>query len=450
MKILITGASGLVGRSLLVELQKKGHVLHALVRNKNSISELPPAQVFAWDANKGDLPEAAIAGFDAVIHLAGDPVADGRWTEKKKIRIQQSRWEGTKRVVEAMAALPEAKRPKIFLSASAIGIYGDTGDAKVDEASPAGNDFLAKTVVRWEEESLRAESLGVRVCLMRFGVILARGQGALAKMGPEILGDGKQWFSWIHGDDLVRFIEIALIDDRMRGAYNLTAPNPVTNKEFTKELVKALGYPLALPVPKFVLKLVLGEMATAILSSQRVLPERALTEGFTFNYPTVTKALQNLFPDHSYLHTEFKAAQFVPENLAKVFDFFSKAQNLERITPPWLNFRVTGVSTPNITEGTIIDYKLKIHGAPVRWRSKITNWNPDHEFVDLQLKGPYSLWHHTHGFHEVPGGTLVTDRVLYRTPGHILGKLLLGRWIAGDVRTIFAYRKKVIGEIFRN
>ncbi len=296
MKILVTGASGLVGRSLLVELQKNGHIVHALVRNKNSLTELPAHQIFEWKNTNAAIPLEAIEGCDAMIHLAGDPIADGRWTVEKKTRIQNSRWNGTAKVVEALAALPEGRRPKTLLNASAIGIYGDTGDSKVDESSPSAQDFLATTVARWEAEASKAEALGVRVCLMRFGVILARGQGALEKMGPVVLGDGAQWFSWIHIDDIVGIFLTALDHTSATGPINGTSPNPVHFADFARALARVLHRPyVPFGPPDAVLNLILGDVAQVVATGQKVLPKKAVALGYTFRHTDVLEALRAIF-----------------------------------------------------------------------------------------------------------------------------------------------------------
>lgn len=297
MKIVITGASGLIGRRLITELQKQGHFIHALVRNKNSVSELPESQVFTWDTFSNSFPLEAISGMHAVIHLAGGPIAEGRWTRAKKERIQKSRWIGTKNLVSAIGSLPQSLRPKIFLSASAIGLYGHTGDNMIDESAPAGQGFLADTVLGWEEEAKKAAELhGLRVCLLRLGVVLAPDGGALAKMAPVVLGNGKQWLSWIHIEDLIAFIKVALDNEKARGAFNLTSPEPVQNRKFTQVYACAIGFPLTLWAPKAVVKLVLGEMADeTILSSQRIVSRRLTELDFKFKYTTIEQALAEIY-----------------------------------------------------------------------------------------------------------------------------------------------------------
>ncbi|HTB20812.1 MAG TPA: TIGR01777 family oxidoreductase [Bryobacteraceae bacterium] len=273
MNIAITGASGLIGKRLRQQLSAAGHVALTIPRDGT-----PPA-------------------CDAVVHLAGEPVSQ-RWTEAAKKRIHDSRVEGTRNLVTALAA--QAQRPRVLVCASAVGYYGSRGDQILTEASSPGTDFLARVVVDWEEAAQLAEPLGIRVVRLRFGMVLGPG-GALAKLLPLFrlgvggkLSSGHQWMAWIHIDDVVNLILFALNFAAIRGAVNATAPHPVTNEEFTQRLATALHRPAILPVPAFALNLVLGEMSEMVLASQRVLPTVAKSAGFQFQYPELRAALENL------------------------------------------------------------------------------------------------------------------------------------------------------------
>ena len=234
---------------------------------------------------------------DALVHLAGEPVSQ-RWTEAAKKRISDSRVEGTRRLVAALST--QSERPRVLVCASAVGYYGSRGDQILTEVSAPASDFLARVVVEWEEAAQQAESLGIRVVRLRFGMVLGPG-GALAKLLPLFrfgvggkLGSGHQWMSWIHIDDAVNLILFVLNFAAIRGAVNATAPQPVTNEEFTERLAIALHRPAILPVPAFALKLALGEMSEMVLASQRVLPTVAKSAGFRFQYPDLRAALENL------------------------------------------------------------------------------------------------------------------------------------------------------------
>lgn len=243
------------------------------------------------------LSPEALAAADAVIHLAGEPVAQ-RWSEQVKERIYSSRVDGTRYLVSILKTVPH--RPRVLVCASAIGIYGSRGDEILTERSAPGEDFLATVVIDWEQAAQSAEALGVRVVNLRFGVVLGKG-GALAKMLPPFrfgvggrIGSGQQWVSWIHIDDAVNLALFAMENDAVHGPMNITAPNPVTNLEFTRQLAAALHRPALFPVPPIALKLLYGEMAEAVLSSQRVIPAAAQSDGFRFLYPALAPALANV------------------------------------------------------------------------------------------------------------------------------------------------------------
>jgi ligand-binding SRPBCC domain-containing protein len=283
---------------------------------------------------------------------------------------------------------------------------------------------------------------------LRTGIVLSRNGGALSKMLPIALGNGRQWMSWIHVEDWVRIAIESVMNDSLSGDFNLTAPKPATNGEFTEAFRKIVKFPFRAKVPAWVLKAAMGEMSAVVLASQKALPRRLLEIGFSFTFRDIGAALGDLFRDQRLVEERYVARQFAPVQGDAVFGFFSDAGNLEKLTPPWLNFHILRQSTPDVREGTIIDYTLKIHGVPVKWKTLIADWRPGVSFVDTQLKGPYSKWHHTHTFRKVPGGTLLGDEVIYRVPGGFLGKWILGAWIKGDVNAIFAYRRKVIDELF--
>lgn len=446
LRILITGATGLVGRNLMRHLLLLGHDVSALVRSPKSVIELPAQKVFSW-TKSGQVPHEALLNQDVVIHLAGEGIAERRWTSARKQSLMDSRCAVSRSLVKTLAEIKPDARPKVLIAASAIGYYGDSGDAPVDESSPPGHDFLADICQKWEAENLRAEDSNLRVVIMRFGVILAKEGGALKKMGPAVIGSGRQWLSWIHIDDVLRFTALAAEDQNLKGVYNLTSPQAVTNREFTKAFAKALKYPFVISVPAVVLRLALGEMSSMLTAGQNVAPKRLLAAGFKFQYPDLSQALSEIYGTDSFLDSHLIVNQFVALPRTEVFPFFSKAENLETLTPPWLKFQVTKTSTTAVEKNTLIDYRLNIHGVPVGWRTLISEWNPDSSFVDEQLRGPYKKWHHLHLFESVPGGTLLRDEVTFRVPGWILGRLFLNTWIQHDVNRIFSFRQSKIRDL---
>lgn len=302
MKIAMTGATGLIGRPLGRSLIEDGHELVVLTRNSRKAEKTyPDSELISWDAIAEAPPARLLSGCQAFIHLSGENVAGGRWTKQRREAIRDSRVIGTRNLVECV--LRCRPLPKVLLSGSAIGFYGDRQDEELDESSAAGDGFLAEVGIRWEEEAQPAIEAGVRVAFLRTGLVLSTQGGALAKMlGPfrkglgGRLGGGRQWMSWIHLEDEVQAIRMALDNPEVSGPINLTAPHPVTNKEFTRTLAAALRRPALFPVPAFVLKLVVGrEMAQQLLlQGQRALPKKLERHGFQFRFSQLEEALSDL------------------------------------------------------------------------------------------------------------------------------------------------------------
>jgi uncharacterized protein len=294
MKILISGSHGLVGTALIKALQADGHDISRLVRHYPS----SPAEI-EWSPDRYSIALSLIEGFDAVVHLAGESIAEGRWTEEKKKRIRESRVKGTRLLGDALANL--SQRPGVLVSASAIGYYGNRGDETVTEASAPGNDFLSEVCVEWEKATDLAKEKGIRTVNARFGIILDKDGGALKKMLPPFkmglggrIGDGKQWMSWIALDDVVGAIKFALTNDALQGPVNFVAPNPVRNAEFTKTLGRVLSRPTLFPIPAFGVRLAFGEVADALLlSSQRVEPKSLTEANYQFQYSQLDEALRH-------------------------------------------------------------------------------------------------------------------------------------------------------------
>lgn len=259
-----------------------------------------------------------------------------------------------------------------------------------------------------------------------------------------VLGGGGQWMSWIHLQDLVNLYVKAVEDSSFSGVYNAVSPEPVINRQFTQELVQALHVHQGPPVPPFALKLLYGEMSQVILDSQKV---RSLKlKDFPFQFPTLKKALQDCAAPYKGGDDIFYAEQFLNLPRPKVFSFFAKAENLESITPPLLNFRIESKSTEKIQKGTKILYKLKIRGVPVQWETLIEEWQPNEMFVDNQLRGPYQKWHHTHIFETLGTGTLMKDLVRYRMPLGPLGKVA-SPLVRKDIESIFQFRRENVGRL---
>lgn len=299
MKVAITGATGFVGSRLVERLQAEGHQPLILTRNRSAaLRTFPKLEIVDYTPTESGSWQKAIAGCEAVVHLAGEPIAENRWTPQHKQEILNSRQLGTQKIVEAIAQANP--KPKVLVNASAIGYYGTSETASFDETSSPGSDFLAEVCQAWESEAQKVKDYGVRLVILRLGIVLGNG-GALAKMIPPFkmfaggpLGSGQQWFSWIHRDDLVNLIIQALTRTDIEGVLNATAPNPVRMSEFCQALGDVLNRPSWLPVPSFALEALLGEGAMVVLEGQQVLPKRATSSGFNYQYPTVKSALSEI------------------------------------------------------------------------------------------------------------------------------------------------------------
>jgi uncharacterized protein len=299
MKIAITGASGFIGSLLADHLWNQRHHLLLLSRNPPRETDVTKQEWVAWNpSTKGDW-EQALDGVDGIFNLAGEPIAAKRWTDAQKERIKSSRVQSTRALVNAIAVAKD--KPKFLINASAVGYYGARGDETITEDTGPGNDYLSRLCVAWEEEARKAEAYGVRVVLVRTGIVLDKGKGALAKMVPPFkffaggpLGSGNQWMPWIHIEDEIRLLLFLMGNQTARGPFNATAPNPVTMEEFGRTLGEILNRPSWATVPNGVLTLLLGEMAEMLLNGQRAVPQAALKLGYEFKYPTLLPALQSL------------------------------------------------------------------------------------------------------------------------------------------------------------
>lgn len=293
MRAVVTGATGFIGQQLCSLLDRP----KVLTRNPSALpSGLSGLQAFQWDPLAGPPPHEAFDGVDAVFHLAGEPVAEGRWTARKKAAIRNSRIVGTRNLTAGLAAL--RSKPRVLVAASAVGFYGSRGSETLTEKSGVAEGFLADVCREWEAETAKAEEYGIRAASIRIGLVLGKSGGALPKVLPIFklgaggpLGNGKQWMPWIHAADLARLFVYVAQSEGMRGPVNGTAPNPATNREFTRALAKAVRRPAVFPAPAFALRLMLGEFADVLLASQRVLPQAALENGFQFEFGELADAL---------------------------------------------------------------------------------------------------------------------------------------------------------------
>ncbi|MBD2608674.1 TIGR01777 family protein [Scytonema hofmannii FACHB-248] len=304
MKVAITGATGFVGSRLVERLQSEGQTVVVLTRNTTFALKVFPSEAFpnveiiAYTPTASGSWQDTLSGCDAVVNLAGEPIGEGRWTPERKQEILNSRQLSTQKIVEAIQSANP--KPSVLVNASAIGYYGTSETATFDEASPSGNDFLAQVCQAWETEAKKVEAFGVRLVILRFGIVLGNG-GALGKMitpfklfagGP--IGSGKQWFSWIHLDDIVNLILQAITKPEMQGVYNATAPNPVRVSELSQTMGQVMNRPSWLPVPNFAIEALLGDGAIVVLEGQQVQPKRTLETGFEYLYANLKPALAQI------------------------------------------------------------------------------------------------------------------------------------------------------------
>ena len=300
MSLLVTGGTGFVGQQFIASSNEPR--IAAVSRNKTKAKATlgdTVEEVFQWDSQKSPFQVPEGVHFDKVVNLMGEPIAEGRWTDAKKKRILDSRVKGTRQLIDGLLAT--GKPPSVFVSASAIGIYGDSGETIVDESYPLDNVFTASVCQAWEEEANRLTQHGTRVVRLRIGIVLGDGGGAVGKMLPIFklglggkLGSGQQWMSWIHVDDVCGMINWALENPDVSGPVNATSPEPVRNVDFTKTLAKAVSRPAFLPAPRFALRLVFGEFANELFYSQRIVPKVALENGFKFKFPNLTEAIADV------------------------------------------------------------------------------------------------------------------------------------------------------------
>ena len=473
MKILLTGATGMIGRALVLRLRREGHTLVAWVRDADRARSLLGQEVELWldDGEGGSLVDL-VSRVDGIVNLAGEPVAGGRWTERRRRSLVASRVSTTERLVAAMAeATP---RPSVLVSGSAVGIYGDRGDADVDETSPPGSDFLAELCVAWEKAAFAATAHGVRVVALRIGVVLGRDGGALDKMLPlfrvglgGVLGTGRQFMPWVHLHDVVEVAARSLADPRYRGPLDVTAPEPVSNRDFTRALGRALGRPTVMKVPAFALRAAMGSAASIVLGGQRARPRALARLGYAHLHRELGAALEDVLASDEvdigplargdgptlddgsgYLAARrprylLSARTSLDAPIERVFAFFSRPENLGLMTPAAMRFRIRSLPD-ELRAGAVVEYALAVGPLPLRWRTRIAAFEPSSRFVDAQERGPYRAWWHEHGFARAGRHTVMEDRVYYAPPLGWLGRIANRLFVVPQLRRIFGFRRDAI------
>jgi hypothetical protein len=473
MHIFITGSTGFIGRFTASYLQGKGHTISALVRNPNRAKDLlgQEIEIIPSNVSLNDLTHL-FENTDAVINLAGSPIAT-RWNANIKQELKNSRIRITKSLVDAINNCKNP--PKLFISASAVGFYGNRGKSTINERSKKGKGFLSDLSAQWESEAMKVQNNRTRVCLLRIGIVIGREVGILKTLTPLFeyqLGHyigSNPIMPWIHISDLLRIIGFCITNTSLSGPINCAAPGPVTSKEFATALKWTTGSKILFRVPPFLLKVVLGEASTVLTNSQNVRSVVLAKNGFEFDFQTIKTALnaefdqkQTIIDNHcgrsdididslKNKHSINRKGQYRLTSTTKLtgtskslFNFFSSPLNLGALAPLWINFQILDMPK-HISEGSTIKYRIGIGLFRVSWTTTILRWNPDKSFIDLQTKGPYTLWWHEHILNQVTDNSLVmTDRVIYTIPGGIFGRLIHRLFIKKTLLRIFRFRAQSI------
>ena len=470
MKIFVTGATGFIGRAAITALQGRGHEIIALVRSIDRARDMlgfGPV-LLGTDSSREDL-RRYLEQCEAVLNLSGRPVVGVRWTASKKEEFWNSRVGLTKILSEEVKKCQSP--PSVFVSASAIGCYGDSGDDVLTEKSESGQGYLAELCREWETAALISESANTRVCILRLGIVLGRDGGILSLMTPPFrmgiggyIGDGQQYISWIHLLDVVRIIVGCIEDSRFKGIFNCTAPNPVRAKEFSSKIGLVTKSKLMVRIPFVLPRMLMGESGSHITYSQYVSPSRLEQNRFGFIFDNLDECLEYEYDyadisierfdynrDESVIRSGVQngqyhlcATSYIHSDPKTVFAFFSSPLNLGLATPSWMRFQIQDMPT-EIGVGSHITYNIRIFGIKIRWVTEIVKWEPTNLFVDVQIKGPYTLWHHEHRITQNEDRiTFMEDRVVYRMPFGLLGSIV-HKWVVMDqLKRIFKFRQMVI------
>ena len=473
MKVFVTGATGFIGRALVLALRRRGHTVVGWVRCEKRARALLGDEVELLQITDRDSSlSEALSRCQGVVNLAGEPIFGKRWTRARRQSLLASRVSLTSRLATGIKNAGQA--PRVFLSGSAVGFYGDRGNEELDESSGPGNGFLASLCQKWERAALEASSASTRVVCLRTGIVLGQGGGALDAMlrvfkvgfgGP--LGNGRQFIPWIHLEDCVNLMISALENSAIEGPLNVVGPAPVSQRVLARALGQALRRPSLFPTPRIALKTVMGQAAEALLTGQKCYPRKATACGISFRHESIEGALKELLvpsgisigtlglstppplDEPDYLGSRvpkyfLQTRVMVDAPLAEVFPFFSKPPNLALLTPPKIGFMIHRMEGP-MGRGATIEYRLRVAGIKLGWRSRIERWEEGKVFVDSQERGPYYSWWHEHHFRAQGRYTIMEDRVYYAPPLGLLGRLAHRVFIAAQLREAFHYRGAAVG-----
>jgi uncharacterized protein (TIGR01777 family) len=474
LRILIIGATGFIGRALVSSCLGKNYQIVALVRNKNRAKNLLGKNVSFVDINDSvEILREQLEECDVVVNLSGKQLAGVRWTPGKKREFDSSRIDVTKKISNLIRSCENP--PKVFVSASAVGVYGNRSTEKLVENSTLGSDYLSQMCINWETSAIDAEQAGTRVCLLRFGVVIGREGGILKQVMPgfslgigNYIGSGTQFVPWVHISDVVNVIHKCINDSGLSGPINVTAPNPATSKDFARKLANLTNARVVLPIPSILLRLVFGEGEKVLTNSQNAFPEKLIQKSFEFQFTDLESCLvAEVIIDsvsivkissrgNSEYLTEFsnptsitpqyelKSKVEISSDVVTAFNFFSDASNLSLTTPDWMNFEI--ISSPDTVElGSSMKYRISLGFLKLNWTTVILKWDPSNSFVDWQQKGPYKLWIHSHQVLEQSSSqSLMIDRVYYSMPFGFLGRIVHEWFVKDLLKRIFSCRLKTI------
>ena len=452
MKVLVTGATGLIGRKLVEKLYLKGHNdINVLSRRPEIAREEinVPVKSYFWDPEKKELDEDSLNGVDSIIHLAGSSLSNGVWNEERKKSIFNSRVYGTSLLLDALNK--KSHTLSSFISASAIGVYGDQGSETIDESCGNGRGFLANVCFDWEGV-LFNHKFNTRKVSLRTGVVLSPDGGALNKILKPFqmglggkFGSGEQYMSWIHIDDIVNMY-IYAINHNIEGVFNAVSPVPVSNLQFTHEMGTALNRPTLFSVPEKSLEILMGEMSELLLNSINVSSSRIQKHGFKFHFSDISKALNNLLHDTNKGQNKFRKFHWVKEDVDKVFDFFTHNKNIQKLVSKNSDILLTSNDT-KYSKGSVIDHQFNLYGIPLRWKSLVSHFSKDRRYTDIQFSGPYKKWVHNQVIKPFNGGTLIMDEVAYSFPFSIFTDLITSNKVKKDIESLYNYKSNKLSDM---
>lgn len=457
MRILITGATGLVGRHLCKALLEAGHSLTVVTRCQKKYDELVglPAFILEHDLNQGVISSSVLEAIEVIIHLAGENIGGSKWTKNFKQKLHNSRVLTTQNLLDSFKPLKQ-KVLSTVISASGIDIYPPSDQEYHEETPTTNKSFLSHLCQEWEKSAIeRAKHLNIRSIQARFGLVLSRDSKVLEEMEPfarkGLLGriSGKDfWMSWIYIEDLIRALIFCIENTQIQGPINCTSPHPCLHSDFIRTLNQSFGKKDFLPAPKTLLSLFKGDLIHSVTKSHKVIPRQLESMGFSFHFKDIASTLTSMYQDFQAT-LRYEGWLWFPQSIEKVFEFCTFLENVKKISPPWIKFQLNKENPLKITKDTEFGYTFCIHRLTIKTKAKIVAYKKPYFFADENIKGGFfHKWHHKHYFKTLAGGTLVTDQISYQLPK---GLNLLGSfWAKSDIKKIFDYRHQKMADFLKD